>query len=425
MVTTTSCRRRGGWWCWWLPLACCSVVLVSWPSPAAAAATTVTSLPGFDGPLPFSLETGPLVCASSAQSENNPDEDPLLLWIIGGPGCSGVIALTYEIGPIEFAAKYYYRGVPKLIYRPQTWTKMSNIIFVDSPVGTGFSYATTQEGFKSSDTKAVQQLLIFLKEWLQEHPRFSQNPLYIAGDSYGGMIVPTLTLAIDEKSEGFMWRKIQYPEQCFVCTVGPSYTRLHKGHQRATLLHVLEPSCEEVWSPRTRNSAAMDGTSRLMLKSNPVNDDPPTFECRKASYAVLKMWANDETVRGSLGVHKGTIGRWKRCNLSIEYTRDLRSTVEYHSKLIRKGYRAIIYSGDHDGGMTIVGTQAWIKVLNLSIADDWRPWYVAGEVAGFTRSYANNNLTYATVKGAGHTAPEYKPKECFEMFARWMSGIPL
>uniref|UniRef100_J3N877 Uncharacterized protein n=1 Tax=Oryza brachyantha TaxID=4533 RepID=J3N877_ORYBR len=68
------------------------------------------------------------------------------------------------------------------------------------------------------------------------------------------------------------------------------------------------------------------------------------------------------------------------------------------SRLIRKGYRAIIYSGDHDGGITIVGTQAWIKALNLSIAHDWRPWYVAGQVGGYTRSYASNNLTYATVK---------------------------
>ena len=39
-------------------------------------------------------------------------------------------------------------------------------------------------------------------------------------------------------------------------------------------------------------------------------------------------------------------------------------------------------SGDHDAGVTVVGTQAWIRYLNLTIVDDWRPWYVGGQVAG-------------------------------------------
>jgi len=102
------------------------------------------------------------------------------------------------------------------------FSQVSNIIFVDSPVGTGFSYAKTKEGLKTGDTKAVKQLLIFLRkvirafctnenaafcmfalrsilvvlQWLHDHPRFLSNPLYIAGDSYSGRIIPALTLEI-------------------------------------------------------------------------------------------------------------------------------------------------------------------------------------------------------------------------------------
>lgn len=43
-------------------------------------------------------------------------------------------------------------------------SQVSNIIFMDSPVGTGFSYATSEEGLKSSDTKTVKHLLIFLRK---------------------------------------------------------------------------------------------------------------------------------------------------------------------------------------------------------------------------------------------------------------------
>uniref|UniRef100_A0A0E0J1Q5 Uncharacterized protein n=1 Tax=Oryza nivara TaxID=4536 RepID=A0A0E0J1Q5_ORYNI len=97
------------------------------------------------------------------KSEKDPDVDPLLLWLSGGPGCSSISGLTHEIGPFQFAAKRYYSGgLPEIIYRPETWTKVSNIIFVDSPVGAGFSYAATMEGSKSSDTKTVKQLYIFL-----------------------------------------------------------------------------------------------------------------------------------------------------------------------------------------------------------------------------------------------------------------------
>ncbi|GJN06773.1 hypothetical protein PR202_ga24530 [Eleusine coracana subsp. coracana] len=49
-------------------------------------------------------------------------------------------------------------------YRPETWTKVSNIIFMDSPIGSGFSYAVSDEGWKSSDTIAIKQLVIFLKK---------------------------------------------------------------------------------------------------------------------------------------------------------------------------------------------------------------------------------------------------------------------
>uniref|UniRef100_A0A0E0F5I7 Uncharacterized protein n=1 Tax=Oryza meridionalis TaxID=40149 RepID=A0A0E0F5I7_9ORYZ len=378
------------------------------------------------------------------QSEKDPDVDPLLLWLSGGPGCSSLSGLTHEIGPFQFAAKRYYSGgLPKIIYQPETWTKVSNIIFVDSPIGAGFSYAATQEGSKTSDTKTVKQLVIFLRKWLHDHPQFLLNPLYIGGDSYSGYIVPTLVLAIDESNDsgdkpilnlmGYVAGNPRTERQFdeggkipFLHGMGLISNELYECTKDINMLHVLEPFCEEVWSPGIHNNEATDGMIRLMLESaSAANDDIIEFKRRKASYVVLKIWANDKTVRESLGVHKGTVGEWIRCNFDVDYIADVYSTVEYHLTLMRKGYRALIYSGDHDCQVPFTGTQAWIRFLNLSVVDDWRPWYAAGQVAGFTRSYANNNLIYATVKGAGHTAPEYKPKECLEMFARWISGNTL
>ncbi|XP_073225617.1 putative serine carboxypeptidase-like 52 [Cicer arietinum] len=90
----------------------------------------------------------------------------------------------------------------------------------------------------------------------------------------------------------------------------------------------------------------------------------------------------------------------------------------------KKGYRSLIYSGDHDLVVPFISTQAWIRALNYSIVDDWRPWFVNGQVGGYTRTYSNQ-MTFATVKGSGHTAPEYTPEQCFLMFTRWISYLPL
>uniref|UniRef100_A0A0D9XRX0 Serine carboxypeptidase-like 19 n=1 Tax=Leersia perrieri TaxID=77586 RepID=A0A0D9XRX0_9ORYZ len=395
-----------------LPLACC---LISWvaSSAVAAAGTTVNSLPGFDGPLPFSLETGYVEVKETTgvnlfyyfiHSEKDPEHDPLFLWMTGGPGCSSLCGLTYEIGPFQFSAQWHYRnGVPKLIYHPETWTKTNNIIFVILLWGQD---SRTQPQRKDSSL------------WLVDHPQFLLNPLYIGGDSYGGMIIPVLTLAIDERN--YLGEKPYFNLKGYL--VGnPRTDKQFDEDAKIPFFHGMGLISNELYERAKETcSGKYSAPSNIQcvqsLKS--IND--------KAAYIVLKIWVNDETVRENLGVRKGTVGDWKRCNyVGLHYVRDIHSTVEYHSTLMRKGYRALIYSGDHDAGFTFIGTQAWIRFLNLSVAEKWRPWYLAGQVAGFTTSYASNNLTYATVKGAGHTAPEYKPKECFAMFTRWISGKSL
>ncbi|MCH80423.1 serine carboxypeptidase, partial [Trifolium medium] len=135
------------------------------------------------------------------ESENNPKDDTLMLWLTGGPGCSALSSLFYEIGPLEFIKEEYNGSLPNLILRPHSWTKVSSIIFVDLPVSTGFTYSTTVSASQRSDSILVHQAHQFLRKWLVDHPKFQSNEVYIGGDSYSGIPVPVIVQEIAQANE--------------------------------------------------------------------------------------------------------------------------------------------------------------------------------------------------------------------------------
>ncbi|XP_073103499.1 serine carboxypeptidase-like 1 isoform X3 [Elaeis guineensis] len=437
------------------------LTIFSCPSPVSAL-NTITHLPGFHGTLPFYLETGYVKVdeVNDAQlfyyfikSESKPEEDPLMVWLTGGPGCSAFSGLVYEIGPLQFDVAGYTEGLPTLVYNPYSWTKVCNIIFLDSPVGTGFSYSSVEKSYETGDTKAARQVHTFLREVIQmEMNCFTISRLvgltkkyigYLVGNPVtdekfdNGAFVPYahgMGLISDElyestkKSCGGEYASPRN-EQCsnYLQSINECIEGINKNQ-------ILEPVCFFA-SPKPHIVAAY---SRRLLKEDikefPLLKSGLPLECRvqlcqvfiveSSGYLLSYFWADNDTVREVLNIHKGTVQQWQRCNYGLPYAHDIPSSLKFHLNLTSRGHRALVYSGDHDMIVPFVGTQAWIRSLNFSIVDDWRPWSAYGQVAGFTRTYSNN-LTFATVKGAGHTAPEYRPKECLVMLQRWLSGAPL
>ncbi|XP_024318832.1 serine carboxypeptidase-like 18 isoform X4 [Brachypodium distachyon] len=176
----------------------------------AAAPTLVSSLPGFDGALPFRLETGYVAVDEEngselfyyfIESEGNPRRDPVILWLTGGDRCTVLSGLFFEIGPLKFVVEPFNGGIPRLRYHPYSWTKAASVLFVDSPVGAGFSFSKKPEGYDVGDVSASLQLRKFITKWFSEHQDFLVNPFYVGGDSYGGKIAPFLMQKISEDIE--------------------------------------------------------------------------------------------------------------------------------------------------------------------------------------------------------------------------------
>ncbi|XP_020530094.1 serine carboxypeptidase-like 7 isoform X2 [Amborella trichopoda] len=390
----------------------------------ADSSARVEFLPGFEGALPFDFFSGYISVDEVNEyrlfyylikSENNPSKDPLLLWLTGGPGCSGFSGLVIETGPLRIKVEEYNGTLPALRYNPYSWTKVANVIYVDSPIGTGFSYSKSPPDYATSDSKTVKDLHKFLTNWFIEYPEFLSNPLYIAGDSYSGITVPVLTSEIANGIDSG-YRPVFNLKGYLV---GNPVTDVEFDSQVVPFAHGMGLISDELFEATKiscNGKYAFPKGSQCNLNMQAVHE---TY-----GYMLSHYWANNERVQEVLHVKKGTVNEWKRCNYGINFKADVASSVVYHYNLTMRGYSALIYSGDHDSSVPFIGTQAWIRSLEFPIIDDWRAWLVDGQVVGYTRKYTNN-LTFATVKGAGHTAPEYKPKECVAMLKRWISNEPL
>ncbi|KAI7734315.1 hypothetical protein M8C21_006596 [Ambrosia artemisiifolia] len=112
---------------------------------------------------------------------------PTILWLQGGPGGSGVGFGNFgEIGPLDVNLKP----------RNSTWLQKANLLFVDSPVGTGYSYVEDDKLFVKTDEEAATDLTTLLKAIYNVNTTLEGSPLYIFAESYGGKFAVTLGLSL-------------------------------------------------------------------------------------------------------------------------------------------------------------------------------------------------------------------------------------
>lgn len=115
-------------------------------------------------------------------SRNNPDSDPLIIWLTGGPGCSSELAVFVENGPMRLE---YGKPVKKDI----SWNNKANLLFLDNPIGTGYSKGSIFNMPKNEE-KVREQFGIFIEKFYQLYPEFKGRDLYITGESYAGHYIP-------------------------------------------------------------------------------------------------------------------------------------------------------------------------------------------------------------------------------------------
>ncbi|XP_072939042.1 retinoid-inducible serine carboxypeptidase-like [Epargyreus clarus] len=117
---------------------------------------------------------------------------PLIVWLQGGPGGSSTGIGNFEIlGPLDL----------RLQERNHTWVKNFNVMFLDNPVGTGFSYVDDLRYLTTTNDQIALDFVEVMKGFYRNNPEFEGVPLYIYGQSYGGKMAVDMAIRMREAEE--------------------------------------------------------------------------------------------------------------------------------------------------------------------------------------------------------------------------------
>ncbi|KAL0004701.1 hypothetical protein SO802_012262 [Lithocarpus litseifolius] len=393
-----------------------------------------------------------------AEAEVDPASKPLVLWLNGGPGCSSLgVGAFSENGPFRPSGEV-------LVKNQYSWNREANMLYLETPIGVGFSYATDTASYEAvNDRITGMDNLVFLQRWFEKFPLYRNRSMFITGESYAGHYVPQLAeliiqfnkkeklfnlkgialgnpvleFATDFNSRAeYFWSHGLISDSTYkMFTSVCNYSRYVSEYYRDT----ISPDCSRVMSQVSRETSRFvdkyDVTLDVCVAS--IFSQSKVLSPQEVTETV-DVCVEDETVNYlnrkdvQMALHARLVGvhQWVVCSNILDYELlDLEiPTISVVGKLIKAGIPVLVYSGDQDSVIPLTGSRTLVhglaEELGLKTSVPYRVWFEGQQVGGWTQVYGNI-LSFATVRGASHEAPFSQPQRSLVLFKSFLEGQPL
>ncbi|KAJ7088580.1 serine carboxypeptidase [Mycena epipterygia] len=400
------------------------------------------------------------------ESRSAPADDPVVLWLNGGPGGSSMLGLLFELGPCNIAAEN------STIYNPYSWNTHANVIFLDQPVNTGYSYAGPEAEAVHSTQAAARDVYTFLQVFMYKFPQYARLPFHIAAESYGGIFAPNIASVIyaenkNTQSSGLLHINlmsillgnaltdplVQWPSTPEFACDGPFavYDDPHGPECVAlrTRAHICADMLQACYLEDTEEFCGPAGIYCIVGMFGPlevigVNTNDVRMKCDKTKQAScwkeevwIKAYMNSAPVRNAIGADPRR--EWSEMNAALQLDFMSRGDGAHPTHallpaLVNDGVRLLVYAGNTDMVCNYIGKERWITQLKTDFHDEFsaaphQPWYTSksGTLSGTTRSAGlhGGNITFVLIHDAGHMMPYDQPEAAFDMFNRWIHNVPI
>merc|ERR1712054_333179 len=378
------------------------------------------------------------------ESRNDPKNDPVVLWLNGGPGCSSLTGLFLELGPSGITKKL------DLEHNPSSWNANASVIFLDQPVNVGYSYSSSSVSNTVAAGKDVYALLtLFFKQF----PEYAEQPFHISGESYAGHYIPVFASEIlSHKKRNINLRSVligngltdgltQY-EYYRPMACGDGGLPAVLSEQECTSMDNALPRCqsliqscynsESVWScvPASIycNNAIIGPYQRTGMNPYDVRKKCGSNSLCYDELDWIQEYLNKPEVMKALGAE---VDSYDSCNFDINrnflFQGDWMQPFHRLVPDILKEIPVLVYAGDADFICNWLGNLAWTSELewpghesykkapmeDLELLDD-------GTKIGSVKS--SGNFTFVRLHAGGHMVPYDQPVASLDMLNRWLGG---
>ncbi|XP_060850109.1 venom serine carboxypeptidase-like [Rhopalosiphum padi] len=370
---------------------------------------------------------------------------PVVMWLQGGPGASSLYSVFNEHGP------FTVNEDGDLLPRRHTWTATHSMLYVDNPVGVGYSFTGDEAGYTTNQTAIAENLYAALVQFFELYPEYRDNYFYVAGESYAGKYVPAVSYAIHQNNAGARVKINLKGLAIGNGLIDPVNQMVYADYlyERGLIDNTNRQIMEKMSDDARELIAAGNYTGAFDAMSTPLS---MYTKLTGLQYIYNVLWEYDPipyrgghwyeyvqrtSVRAAL--HVG-LQQWSGMDVvfgRMKYDVPL-SVAPRLSALLETGqYRVLLYSGQLDAIVPYQGSVNVAKALRWSGAERFRnanstAWMVpvrdcqkrcnTTESAGYATTYGP--LTVLLIRNAGHMVPYDQPMFAHDMIDRFTSGKP-
>ncbi|XP_049867872.1 retinoid-inducible serine carboxypeptidase-like [Pectinophora gossypiella] len=387
---------------------------------------------------------------TTAEVENYTDR-PLIVWLQGGPGGSSTGIGNFDImGPLDL----------NLEPRNYTWVKNFNVMYLDNPVGSGFSYVDDPSHLTTTNDQIALDFVSLMKGFLEKHPEFQGVPLYIYGQSYGGKMAVDMAIRLREAEEagdiqsdlrGIAMGNAWISPVDATLTWGPlllaaglvdeagyesiqaaarEAERLFNDGQYLASTNAWSATQRAVFSATT-NVDFYDITTKMPAWPDTRSDDAMEIMLRDGITREQELSLNtimNTLVKPALNIPDHVV--WTASNnqvfttLNADFMKPVTDGIE---KLLNETDIILTkYNGNLDLICSTPGQMLWVDRLKWDGAEAYRnaprlPIWEDDRLEGYYKAYGNFRFFWINV--AGHSVPRDNPAGA-NAFLRDMTGFP-